>query len=955
VNRGVKPTTLRPASVWLRRIFDALKKLTNWIGLGKNVTPQDLVDLAHGAAHSAIRSPIHEGNTPTRFSSSTGSAVLDAGIDRREKAHSREGDRPLSKKIADWFGGSMKDHAEGFNVHVVDNTASVKSTLQEAGDTESIMHLAFASKAADAAVTSMLHGPLVLDPKTNAFRATEDKNASLRAVHEQVQLIAKKFTGGNAKDNFANASRAFDLGGILLRERSLPPDEQGKFKFSPDDIRAGEEALRLYGTEIRAGMDAWTTYKNALLDAAQKAGRFSAEDVAEWKKAADYVPWFRVLDDAKFGHETKTSAKQFFKGLQDSGKMRELVGGSLNDRPIGDLLNNMETLSFWIANATIKNHTANKVLDSLVKIDARKLPSRHDPTAEQNRIVQTYRNGEQTFYEVGNKLDTYAFMGVEDVTSPVIRTLAQGANLLRRGTTLMPGFVASQLFQDAFRVTLYSGAKSPFKVGARTFTEFARELQGFTKKQTDKGDALTHHLAAYGIIGRPDYIFEDEKSRVRAGLNETKTGVRRAANAAFGMLGHLTHASDAAQRRAIYKQTLEETGNESLALYKAIEIINFQTRGANGVISQLRHIIPFFNAYIQGMSVSLRSLAGTGISLRERSDALRTFYATAAKITALSLLYSMLVSDDKEYQETADHVKMTGFIIPGTRKAFKDAFGVDLGANLKIPAPVDPAGLLFKIIPETTYNYAVRKGTENEIDNTKFLRQLRAATIQAVSSPNLTPQAVKPIIEGMTNYDFFTQSPIVGRGLQHLETEKQFTSSTTEMAKMLGQFLPMAPVQIDHLVRGILGTAGSTAMFGASAIIDGLTPGERPSSRWNEVPQVRTFLTGKATSGLKEDFYELRDKAMTVGTTVNWMKIREPEQLREYIEKNKELYAIQKSGAIAKIDKALSQLREYQNRVDADKKMSAEEKRDLLNQYEAREVELLSKVNLSALRRLSGL
>jgi hypothetical protein len=942
VNRGVKPTSFRPANTWLRRVVEAFKKVMTKLGLRQDITPQELVDFANGAAHIAIKAPGKAVEGAPRFS--TGNPTLDAAVGRRAEVLTKEGDKPLATRIANFFGGDKKQAAMKFRVQVDDNEASVKSKLLAAGDTEPLIHLAFASKATDTAVTSILHGALQLDPKTGAFHAV--KGVSLSTVHEHIQSIAKKLDASNPKEAFDSASHIFDLGGNVLRERSLPKELQGRFKFSPADVQAGEEALRIYGKEIRAAMDAWTEYKNGMLDAGLKAGRFSKDDVTVWKEANDYVPWHRILDDAKYGYETKSSAREFFGNLQTRGKIKELVGGNVEDRPIGGLFNNMEQLSFWLGTTTIKNHTGIKVVDSLLKLDATKIGSPDAAGVDKARVVRVYRDGVPTYYELGNELDAYAFMGVEQDTSDWVKMMATGANWLRRGTTMMPGFVTSQLFQDSFRATAYSGAKSPFTVGAKVFSEYAREL---------KGDALTQHLASYGIIGRPDNILGAEKGRIRNQLGESATGIGRAAKAAFSALDKLTHASDAAQRRSIYKQTLKETGNESLALYKAIEIINFQTRGANQKISTLRHIIPFMNAYIQGMSITLRSLAGHGITLEERSTAMKMFYATAVKIGALSLLYTMLVSDDEEYQNTPDHQKMTGFIIPGTRQMIKDMTGSDPGGNLKIPAPTDLVGLLFKTVPESTYNYVSRLGTKNEIDNTKFLRGLSSAAIQAISPPSAVPQAVKPVLEIWTNYDFFTGSPVVGRGLQHLEKDQQFTSSTTEFAKVLGKYLPMAPVQIDHFVRGVFGLAGGTTMFAASQIIDSFTPGERPSARLNEIPQIKTFLSGKATSGLKEDFYELRDKLTTVTTTVNRLKTRDPEYLKEYLNDNKKLYALHQSGIVAKVDKVLGELRAYRERIDSDKTMSAESKRKIFDDIEAREVQYLSMLNPSALRRISGL
>lgn len=1016
VNNGVKPTAFNAESNWLKRVLNAFRSALKRIGFAQDITPQDLVDAAYGAAHIEIRgaektqsdyatgvalekdlfgktltekgeaayAPMRKrynalreefGLEPVtswdklpderladarlgrtlegrvepgvRYSTAfTNDPLLDDAILRRSEALTRSADKPLYQQLIDSFSSSKgrATLADKFNVYVVDNAATVKRKLLDAGMEAPVINLAFASKSADVAVSSMLTGAIKLDPNTGAFRAME--GPSIRTVHEEVQKIAAKLNGANPKENFVAASRIFDLGGIVLRERSLPEDMRGRFKFDPEDIRAGEEALRKYGDEIKAGMKAWTDYKNGLLDAGLKAGRFSAEDVEEWKNAADYVPWHRILDDARHGYDVKSSAKQFFRGLQDSGKIKELVGGDVERRPIGDLLNNMEQLSFWMASATIKNHAANSVIDSLLTLDARKVGSPSAPDVDKSRVVRTFRDGQQTFYELGDTLDAYAFLGVQESTGPWVKFFAKGANMLRKGTTLMPGFVVGQLFQDGYRAAAYSGASRPFMIGAKTFSEFANEL---------KGDELSKLFASYGIIGRPDYIFEDEKSRIRAELDETKVGIRRAASTGFKALDHLTRASDAAARRAVYKETLAEGGGEKAALYKAIEIINFQTRGANQAIATLRQVVPFTNAYIQGMSVALRSMAGRGITLKERSDAMRAFYATAAKIAALSSLYAMLVGDDDEYKNAPGYMKMSSFIIPGTREMIKEFTGTDPGGNIRIPVPNDPAGLLFKMIPEATIEYVSRLGTKDEMDATKFRKQLGDAALNSISPPGAVPQLVKPAIELWANKSFFTGNPIVGKGLEHLAKEQQFTAATSELAKTLTYYLPLSPVQIDHLARGMLGTGGATAMFVMSSLIDTFTPGERPSVRLNEIPQIRSFLTGSASSGMKEDYYNMRDKATEVSATVKRLMDRSPQEVQAYLEEHKELYAMAKSGVFYKIDTALGQVRKYREQIAADTKMSAEEKRAVLDTLEKQEVVLLASANIGMMRRMSGL
>ena len=58
VNRGVKPTSFRPANTWLRRVVEAFKKVMTKLGLRQDITPQELVDFANGAAHIAMDTKI---------------------------------------------------------------------------------------------------------------------------------------------------------------------------------------------------------------------------------------------------------------------------------------------------------------------------------------------------------------------------------------------------------------------------------------------------------------------------------------------------------------------------------------------------------------------------------------------------------------------------------------------------------------------------------------------------------------------------------------------------------------------------------------------------------------------------------------------------------------------------------------------------------------------------------
>ena len=73
-------------------------------------------------------------------------------------------------------------------------------------------------------------------------------------------------------------------------------------------------------------------------------------------------------------------------------------------------------------------------------------------------------------------------------------------------------------------------------------------------------------------------------------------------------------ASDAATRLAVYKETLAKTGNEAEALFRAMEIMNFQRKGNSALIRILSAVTPFLNARVQGLDVIYRDRKSTRLN-----------------------------------------------------------------------------------------------------------------------------------------------------------------------------------------------------------------------------------------------------------------------------------------------------------------------------------------------------
>ena len=76
-------------------------------------------------------------------------------------------------------------------------------------------------------------------------------------------------------------------------------------------------------------------------------------------------------------------------------------------------------------------------------------------------------------------------------------------------------------------------------------------------------------------------------------------------------------------------------GNKVLAMHRAMDIINWQKHGTSGKLRILSQVVPFMNAYIQGMDVLIGAIRGKAISGTAKKEAQALFLQTAIKIAAI--------------------------------------------------------------------------------------------------------------------------------------------------------------------------------------------------------------------------------------------------------------------------------------------------------------------------------
>lgn len=853
-------------------------------------------------------------------------------VDRMRGISNEKDKRPqmgTMQKLGAFFTDAdyRQNRIDAFRTKVAYRGASVERKLQDAyngairnalGEVRPDLFMTAAEHSDTLTVAAMKRGKLVLDDQIG-WKA-EEGTASMAGVFDVIHDLGRKLGDQDLAYKLANdafiARRANALKGKGIVPADLLPDQA--------KIDAGLEAFKKF-PELEQAFKQFTDFKNGLIDSMVQGGRLSKEDAQSWKDAADYVPWNRIKE---YEENIQSSPKGFFKGLTNLGQMKKIKGSKEDE--INNIFDNMVGLSFWMTNSAIRNHAALKLTDAFLKNNLGVRQVRPDqPGVNPNNVVFVYRDGKPEAYEFDDPLDVYAFKGVESVGGPLLDALTKASNVLRKTTTATPQFALSQMFQDSYRGVALSGVNTPFKVPFNVMRNFVGAF---------RGDSLNEQLENFGIVGAYDLMPGRAKDAI-----EKEFGIKQRSitDKILGTLEKPSLASDAALRRAVFQQTLEETksaefpeGDLLLARYRAQEIINFKRQGSDRNVAILRQIIPFMNAYIQGMDVLYRTMTGRGIAAEEKRVALRMFLSAGVKLTALSTMYAMLVAGDDEYEGLADYDKDKHFIIPGT--------------GLKVPVAPE-IGFMFKVIPERLYTYIVSQGTERPQDAKNMFKGMGTALFDAFTGPNLTPQLVKPTLEVMTNYSFFRNAPIVGIGMARQEPAMQFTDSTSELAKFLGGLANISPMKIDHILRGYTGIAGGTVLDLSTAAF-----GSGPDKRMYELPGFKTFMYDKVPSGYKQDFYQFRDESRRVVDTVNALKAKgQYDEIAEYLKDPEKMGMFMFKGFMNKMEQELEDIRAMKKLISGDKNMPSDARKDMLERIEMVENDLIRTINVPAMRRMA--
>jgi GNAT superfamily N-acetyltransferase len=759
----------------------------------------------------------------------------------------------LKEKLGDQLGTDIEQgYLQAKRSRSIIDEVETRTQIVESLN-EQIDEMVAASKALDA------------DPKATQ-KQKDDVNRELRRLFKEYRVAA---------DELKTIKR--------IREDKVTMSEQ-----EIADFIQREEAH----PELKEILDNFNAVNQNLLRFWRDVGLLSEARYNRLSSIKDYVPWYRVMDDDADIHDpvqattrsaTNIGKEKLFKAgkpsvvtdftVEENQKVFKVQPGAVNavklggvrlkpeqysvtpngeltlkveakpgqllvvetQREIENMIDNMTRNVMRMTMNGLRKYAANRIVSEYATREAGKI--KRFATADRNKGRFDYiENGRRTIVEIQDPLIAEAVLGMETVGMKMWEPLAAAANFTRRTITLSPVFQLKQVFKDAPTAALVTGVRNPAALMGGVMRDFIGAVRG--------DDPVAEILRSQGIGGfySPARTPEaDVKRQIGIINNNTYDYVMKA-------LDHFGDSSDMAQRIAIYKRVMAETGDETLALYQAANVINFLRHGSGQVAQALVKTVPFLNAYAQSIDVLYDALRGGGLRGKDRAAALQQLAWTGGLLAGTTLIYAFLVGDDDDYMKMDDQSKIRSYMIPGT--------------DVVLPMNTS-AAFFFKAIPELLYNKVANEGTETEVDAKRLRTAMKEAAVDLLLGPTPVPSAVKPIIEIGLDYNFFTSRPVTPRGMQSLDAYQQYDMRTSEAAKILSSLTGtdekrvLNPMEADHLVRSIFGTAG--AMVAWSSNLVGEAAEFRPEMGLKEMPVTGAFLRPEVPRGREDLFYKLKD------------------------------------------------------------------------------------------------
>lgn len=917
VNEGVNPNAPPGA---LGKIFKALKDLASRVlravGLRTdNMTAQDLVDFAYGAANKALESRDYR---PEKLSFSQKVEYAKDDDPRLQALDAKIVAKPTS------LAEKVKANILGFRTQFIDRfdpLEKIASTMDDSLKATQMMSWVrmygqrnnFMSEVAT-------NGNLYIDKIKRADGRVEYMPKSRSGAN--LVKIAEALRGAGV-GNFDAASRRFKT--YLVAERMQNAGFDSVSRFLPSDVTQDDLKLALEaGRANKAFQEARALYKqynDGLIDFAVETGALSDQLGKTLKSAQDYVSFYRVDGDSVNlivdGERIGTLGN-----LKSQPYLQELVGG---DDKVSDFFDGALRNTHLLTDMALRNIATRNTAETLKEVGLAEIGRGDGPKGK--NVLRFRQNGEDRFALVNTdaigvpaELVVHGMDGIATQLPAAFKLMGVPARMLRHFIVRNPVYAFRQVFRDSVANFLMTGANS--KPVLDPMKEMVQMVRGKSN--------MEEQLQQRGIVGGQVLTGDiEDRAAILKQLGSGKMGWQTA----MAKLDFMAMQADAASRAAAYKSFREQGLSDMEATLAALETMNFNRRGISPTVHALGTMIPFMNAQIQGLDVLYRAARGK-MPFNERLEIQRKFITRGAMIAAATLAYASMMGDDDDYKNASADERYNNWFIP-----------LPSGDKVKVPIPFEP-GYLFKSLPEAVYNVA--SGNDDARNVLDAFVQMGLNTM-----PGVIPQGVKPLIEAALNRNFFTGREIEDQRMQGLKMGERYGDRTTDVAKALGGSFEIAgreigvsPAMIEHLVRGYTGSLGMAILGLGNALVPDQV--EKPTMKLSETPIAGPlFLEKDATGAVSLAYKQIEAMTRAKQTFDKMVKEGREEEALRFADRYAD--ALSKADVASSVKKKLGDLTKLEGQVRSAADMNGDAKRSLLDEIRRNKIEL-SRLTSEALR-----
>jgi hypothetical protein len=709
--------------------------------------------------------------------------------------------------------------------------------------------------------------------------------------------------------------------------------------LTPQYIQTVTDFTRREYPEVVEAYNKYQRFNKKLLTTAKDAGIISQVELGRLTNQMNYYGFIYEAYGEPLGPTSSQKTASKFKLRPYTGTQ---VGGLTSD-PMFVMMQNAQ---FWV-DSIAKNIAATKAFElTRVMGESRILGANEAPdelAGEAADVMFFSQNGVVKRFAVKDPSLVVA-LGSDDRLNvgKFWETLGLPTYILRESVTRDPGFMARNLLRDTVSAWVTSGAD---------FMPVIDTIKGGVTAL--KNGASYKALGSYGVVGSYDLamlgpaelaaVLRRNSMPLNVHTVTTKEGAVAALGSLWNRLGHISEASDAATRIAVYDAVKKQGLSDAEAAMQAIELLDFTRRGASQTLGILTKLIPFLNARIQGMDVLYQAgrsgiRYATGRSLGERdANVGKRFLLRGGMLAVIATALEALNQGDDDYEQLDDYIKTGNLIVP------LKAFGLE-GQFLAIPKAFE-VGLLFNTIPQQIY-----KTTTGEA-STRENAQMFWGSLQSTFGVNPIPQAILPAIEILTNHSFYTGLPLISEGKLRLDPSLQYNTSTSQIAMMLGglpifydmttgKFGGMSPIVIDKLISGYGGPWGTYIVQAVSSTMENASVGpDRMPTEISNLPVIRSFFIDAKSKNPKvvTQAYELFRIADEANRTMSRLRqMGDAEALANYVDQNRDILSRKKY--IFTLADRLNKLSAQERSIERDTTMLRDEK--LAAQQKLREIRI---------------